>query len=165
MPRPFGPTDRVGLKFRTNVRSFLLIKVTPTELSAELIADRVDNVKARLNWLVSQLNRAGGCHMQLHQQRVTLKHISLTGGNGRMYVVPTADAFDVVLSGASLTQELSPFMTELTGKPCTNYKQRNSKKHQRREPFWRLADFALVEIAVTQYSKTQPTSGKKAIRT
>lgn len=131
-----------------------MLRMTQNSLTVEPLTDRVDNLKARLNDLVSKLNDAGGCHLELHQQAVTRKHISLTGGNGRMYVVPTADAFDIALSGISLTQQLTPVMTRICCQAATGYKQRNAKKQQVREPFWRVEDFATVEAAITEYAKT-----------
>lgn len=136
--------------------------MTSAERSSESYPDRVENLKARLAGVASRLNAAGGCHLQLHQQIVTRKHLSLTGGNGRMYVVPTADAFDIVLSGISLTQQLTPVMTRICNQPCAGYKQRNAKKQQVREPFWRVEDFAIVEEAITAYSMSQPSTRRTA---
>ncbi|CAD5373048.1 hypothetical protein RA210_U280023 [Rubrivivax sp. A210] len=123
-------------------------------LSAESVADRVDNLKARLQSLVAEINSSASCQIMLHQQSVIRKHISLSGGNGRMYIAPTASEFDISLSGHSLTQELSPFMTDLCG-PRRDYKHR---KHLR-EPYWRVSDFQSIERAVKRYSQTRPTSG------
>ena len=75
-----------------------------------------------------------------------------------MYVMPTADAFDIVLSGISLTQQMTPVMNQICGQPHTGYKQRNANKQQLREPFWRVQNFAIVEKAVMEYSNTQPST-------
>lgn len=76
--------------------------------------------------------------------------MSFIGGNGRIGIQPFHSEYDVSLSGKSVEKQMYKFMCDLCGKNPNGYKQTKS-----RQPFWRVADFKLVEKAVYHYAKTR----------
>ena len=110
----------------------------------------------QLQRLEEQLNSSGGRGVKFHQQAVKQGNMSFTGGNGRIWISPAPGGFDVALSGKSLRVEMESVMNKLCGKICDGHKQTNRKIGKLDAPYWRVADFKLVESAVTHYAKTRP---------
>jgi hypothetical protein len=117
-------------------------------------AIRIEELKSRLTEISSQLRREGKGHILLNQQAVEGKHMSFSGGNGRLGIAPVVVGYDISLSGLSLEAELTEFMEEICGKPCSGHKQKNSRLGLYREPFWRVEDFDLVKRAIAKYAAT-----------
>ena len=78
--------------------------------------------------------------------------MSFSGGNGRIWITPSLDGYDISLSGASLQKQMYPFMKDRVGRDCDGFKQRN--KDLKNQPFWRVSDFELVRQAVIHYADT-----------
>jgi hypothetical protein len=58
--------------------------------------------------LVDELNEnLGSLKMKFNQQQVSTGNMSLSGGNGRVWITPCSSGCDVSLSGKSLESELS----------------------------------------------------------
>ena len=81
--------------------------------------------------------------------------MSFTGGNGRLRVAPTSDAYDVALVGKSLVKQMYGFMRNLCGRDCDDYKQKNERLGKEDNPYWRVRDFSVVRKAVFEYAKTK----------
>jgi hypothetical protein len=112
-------------------------------------------LKARLLKLEAKINEDGRNKIQYHEQHEDKKNMSFTGGNGRLYVTPSSEGYDISLSGKLLQSQMYPFMRDLCGKECDGYKQTNQKIGKQDVLFWRIEDFALVVKAVRHYSKTE----------
>ena len=117
-----------------------------------MIPNRTDILKNKLRQLESEIIASGASTLMLHQQPVTKENMSFSGGDGRIYVQPTSDGYDISLSGRSLEKQMLKFMTDLCGRSPDGFKQTKPDRHQ---PFWRVSDFGLVNKAVIHYSKTR----------
>ena len=84
-------------------------------------------VKKQLLRLIDEINEKIG-HEKIFfaQQRVSKGNMSLKGGNGRMWINPSAEGYDVSLSGASLEKEMYPVLKKLFVRSHDGYKQANS---------------------------------------
>ena len=112
-------------------------------------------LKNRLMQLVDEANTSPEINIQFNQQRVVKEHMSITGGNGRLYITPSVDGYDISLSGISIEKKMYAFMRDLCGKECDGYKQLNKKIGKENQPFWRVSDFKIVATAIYQYAKTK----------
>ena len=112
---------------------------------------RIEDLRKRLLALQNEIN-AATARIQLHQQSVIRANMSFSGGNGRIWITPSLDGYDISLSGASLQKQMYPFMKDRVGRDCDGFKQRN--KDLKNQPFWRVSDFDLVRQAVIHYADT-----------
>ena len=92
--------------------------------------------------------------IEFYQQKIEKRNMSISGGNGRLWVQPAKDGYYVSLSGRSLVKEMSPFMREIFKKKHDGYKQPNSKAGRLDQPYWKTDNFELVVRAVFCYSRT-----------
>ena len=89
----------------------------------------IEILKKQLIELVNETNASlGVSRLSLHQQKVCEYRMSVTGGNGRLCIHAASDGYRIGLSGMSLTNELSGFMCELTGKEHDSYEFPADKK-------------------------------------
>ena len=113
--------------------------------------NQTDILKSKLLLLESEILASGANSIKLNQQFVTKANMSFSGGDGRIYIQPASDGYDVSLSGRSLQSQMLKFMTDICGKSPDGHKQTKPDLHQ---PYWRVSDFGLVQEAVIHYSKT-----------
>ncbi len=112
-------------------------------------------LKSQLENLVEIINMSSPFYeIVFNQQSVSKKNMSISGGNGRLWVQPVKDGYHVSLSGKSLVKEMSPFMRDLFKKKHDGFKQPNSKKGRLDQPYWKTDDFEFVVRAVFFYSRT-----------
>ncbi|EJO4031858.1 histidine kinase [Vibrio cholerae] len=116
--------------------------------------NQVDILYSLLNDVVSDINHRFRSSLVLNQQKVTKKHISLSGANGRLWVSPSIGGYDVSVSGKSLENELVPTLTSYFGRGPDGYKQKNANKGFKHQPFWRTKDFQNVQAVCEMYVKT-----------
>ena len=109
-------------------------------------------LKSKLIELKEQVNSNSAYNINFHQQPVTKENMGFSGGNGRIWIQPFHSEYDISLSGKSVEKQMYKFMCDLCGKNHNGYKQ---TKPEPRQPFWRVADFKLVEKAVYHYAKTK----------
>lgn len=109
-------------------------------------------LKSKLIELEQQVNSNSAYNIKFRQQQVTKENMSFSGGNGRIYIQPFHSEYDISLSGKSVEKQMYKFMCDLCGKNHDGYKQTKPEPHS---PFWRVADFKLVEKAVYHYAKTK----------
>jgi len=114
------------------------------------MTNNVESLKSKLLDLLSEIHSTGNLQINFHQQRVSKKNMGFTGGDGKVWVQPFQDRYDISLSGKSLTELMTPFMRSLCDKENDGYKQTKPEPHQ---PYWRIDDFELVIKAVKYYSK------------
>ena len=115
-----------------------------------------DILKSLLEKLVDSINSdQGNLKIRFNQQVKQTKNMSLTGGNGRLYVQPAIDGYDISLSGKSLENEMYGFMRSLCNKDCDGYKQLNKRLGKKDQPFWRVEDFNMVRESAYHYAKTR----------
>ena len=113
-------------------------------------------VKNQLERLVNSINSTqGDLRIKFNQQVKQTKNMSLTGGNGRLYVQPSTEGYDISLSGKSLENGMYGFMSGLCKKECDGYKQLNERLGKKDQPFWRVDDFNIVREAALHYAKTR----------
>ncbi len=111
---------------------------------------QTDILEKQLRNLVSESNSDVGFEkLKFNQQSVRRENMSLTGGNGRIWIQPSAIGYDVSLSGKSVEKELYETFKHIFGATHTGYKQSGS------QPFWRTENFSLVKKAVHAYSQTE----------
>jgi hypothetical protein len=115
---------------------------------------RIADLKSRLAALEQEINSGGQYKVQLHQQDVHKHHLSFSGGNGRIWISPNTEGYDISLSGKSLERQMYPFMRDLCERECNGYKQTNARLGKKDNPFWRVSDFDLVKRAVFHYAST-----------
>jgi len=120
-----------------------------------MMANQTDILKKNLRRLEDDLNDSGAS-IELKQQDKIKANLSFIGGDGRIYINPASDEYDISLSGRSLQKNMLKFMTDLCGRIPDGYKQTKPEPHQ---PYWRVSNFALVEKAVIHYSKTSTLRG------
>ena len=112
-----------------------------------------DVIKDQLEELVDSINsRLSSTRIEFNQQPKTKGNMSITGCNGRMFVQPSVEGYDVSLSGKSLENEMHDFLCKLFGKECDGYKQTNTRLGKKSQPFWRVSDFQQVVEAVYRYT-------------
>ncbi len=109
-------------------------------------------LKSKLIKLEEEVNSNSVYNIKFHQQQVTKENMSFSGGNGRIGIQPFHSEYDISLSGKSVEKQMYKFMCDLCGKNHNGYKQTKPEPWQ---PFWRIADFKLVEKAVYHYAKTK----------
>ena len=114
---------------------------------------RTEILRKKLEQLQTEVNTFGDNLIQLHQQDRTKGNLSFSGREGRIYVQPISEGYDISLSGKVLEEDMFPFMADLCGTPQDGYKQ---TRPNFRQPFWRTPNFDLVRKAVIHYSKTKP---------
>ncbi|KNH52092.1 histidine kinase [Vibrio cholerae] len=90
--------------------------------------NQVDILYSLLNDVVSDINHRFRSSLVLNQQKVTKKHISLSGANGRLWISPSIGGYDVSVSGKSLENELVPTLTSYFGRGPDGYKQKMQTK-------------------------------------
>jgi hypothetical protein len=111
-------------------------------------------LEKKLKDLETVLRERGETHIKFDQQPKVKENMYFVGGNGRMYIQPVADCFDISLSGKDLTKNLTGEMEKLCG-PRHGYKQANKKLGKQDQPYWRVIDFNLVKAALDLYAKTK----------
>lgn len=116
--------------------------------------NQVDILYSLLSDVISDINLRFRSSLVLNQQRVTKKHISLSGANGRLWVSPSVVGYDISVSGKSLENELVPTLKTYFGRNPDGYKQKNANKGFKHQPFWRTKDFQDVQVACELYAKT-----------
>ncbi len=122
---------------------------------------KVGEVKVQLIALEAEVNSqldSGFVRIKFQQQLEKDANMSFIGGNGRIYIQPSALGYDISLSGKSLEKEMYSFMHKLCGQECTDYKQKNKSKGKKDQPFWRVDDFEIVKKAVYQYARKPGTT-------
>ena len=112
-------------------------------------------LKAQLQKLVDIVNVSSPFYeIEFYQQKMEKRNMSISGGNGRLWVQPAKHGYYVSLSGRSLVKEMSPFMREIFKKKHDGYKQPNSKTGRLDQPYWKTDNFELVVRAAFYYSRT-----------
>ena len=117
--------------------------------------NQVDRLAELLRTLERSLQENGYPHLRLNQQRISKKNMSFSGANGRIWIQPVNGEYDISLSGKALESELTPVLIGLCGRQCDGFKQMNKRLGRTDQPYWRVADFSLVEAAVQSYAKTK----------
>ncbi len=112
-------------------------------------------LKNKLIQLENDINSNPGFNIKLNQQGKTKEKMSFSGGNGRVWISPFHEQYDIALSGKSLVIEMYNFMRELCGRVPDGYKQTNNNKATFEAPFWRVSDFKLVKEATYYYAGTR----------
>lgn len=108
-------------------------------------------VKRQLQNLESEVNSKHNMHkIKFCQQKVIERHMSFTGGNGRLCIEPRYQLYNIGLSGQSLTKEMYQFMCELTGKSHDKYGYPAKKSL----PKWEVSSFETLKKAVYRYANT-----------
>ncbi len=120
-------------------------------LSAQrVILIDIKTTKNQLISLVKKINSENpGLALEFHQQRVSKKNMCVKGSNGTLWIEPYSEWYDIGLSGQSLTREMQGFMEKTYGKKKGNKQSKPEPSHQ---PFWRVTDYKLVEVAVYRYA-------------
>ena len=116
---------------------------------------QIDRLAAQLKSLERELHESGSTHVRLNQQRISRENMSFSGANGRIWIQPANGAYDISLSGRALVNELGPAIQSICGRQCDGYKQTNRRLGKADQPYWRVADFALVKAAAHLYAKTR----------
>ncbi|MGV0035200.1 MAG: hypothetical protein ACNYPE_09610 [Candidatus Azotimanducaceae bacterium WSBS_2022_MAG_OTU7] len=112
-------------------------------------------LKSQLKKIVDDINAGNSSsRVEFKQQRKTTANMSVTGGNGRIYIQPSSIGYDVSLSGQSLERQMCSYMINLFGKNCDGYKQRNATQGFKRQPFWRTDDLSKVRKAIFHYASS-----------
>ena len=96
----------------------------------------------------------GYSDIQFNQQPKYTENMSFSGCNGRIWIQPFHEEYDVSLSGALLEKEFTSEFNKLFNKDFDGYKQSNSNKGTYTQPYWRTSDFFLVKAATQKYAKT-----------
>jgi hypothetical protein len=78
--------------------------------------------------------------------------MSFSGGNGRIWVSPFHEQYDICLSGKSIEKQMYSYRRDLCKKNNDGFKQTMPEPHA---PFWRVSNFELVRKAVHHYAKTK----------
>ncbi|MFA0252683.1 hypothetical protein AB4480_25050, partial [Vibrio sp. 10N.261.45.A4] len=76
----------------------------------------------RLVKLVELHNSQSGSNLKVLQQEKVKANISIAGGNGRLYVHPNSEGYDVSLSGQSLEHILTPSLVDFFHRSPDGYK-------------------------------------------
>jgi hypothetical protein len=114
-----------------------------------------NNARKLLIDIVKEINTfQGSLKITFNQQARQKKNMSFCGGNGRLWVQPVTEGYDVSLSGKSLEKQMYGFMSNLCDRECDGYKQTNMNKGKKENPFWRVADFDKVRKAAYYYAET-----------
>ncbi len=114
-----------------------------------------NQLKSILKTNIEEINRnLGSNRLTFHQQKVTTKNMSVSGFNGRIWFNPVSDGFDISLSGKSLENQLSNKISALAGRDCDGFKQVNSNKGIKKQPYWRFSDPKYIRIVLNEYIKT-----------
>lgn len=117
-----------------------------------------EDCKEKLQKLLVQINASRATSkLKFNQQVKITSHMSLSGGNGRIWINPHREGIDVSLSGQSLEKQMYGFMFRLFGRDCDGFKQKNAGKGFKRQPFWRTTDFRQVKEVAFKYAKTSPS--------
>ncbi len=111
-----------------------------------------DALKKKLIQLADEINSNKNGNIKFNQQKITKDNMSFSGGNGRIWVVPFHDQYDICLSGISIEKQMHGFMCNLCSKSQDGYKQTKPEPHA---PFWRVSDFELVKKAAYHYAKSK----------
>lgn len=115
----------------------------------------VNLLEKKLRNLVDSVNlQFTSPKIEFAQQNVKKENMRVVGGNGRMFIQPFKDEYDISLSGNALEEELYEFMRRLCDKECDGFKQTRPKENKKWQPYWRVDDFNIVIKAVERYSKT-----------
>jgi predicted HNH restriction endonuclease len=110
----------------------------------------INITKKKLIDLVVKINEQHpSIGLAYHQQDVTKKNMCVEGCNGKMWIEPMSNWYDISLSGQSLTLEMTGYMKQEFGEKTGNKQSKPEPSHQ---PFWRVDDFKLVEKAVFRYA-------------
>ena len=109
-------------------------------------------LKNKLIQLADEVNSEIGSNIKFNQQKIKKENMSFSGGNGRIWIPPFHDQYDICLSGKSIEKQMYGFMQNLCGKEHDGYKQTKPEPHV---PFWRVSDFKIVKKAVYHYAKTR----------
>lgn len=112
--------------------------------------------------LAEELNAALGAPLiEPHQQKISVKNISLTGRKGeRIYVKPASGRYMIALSGNSLVARMEAFMDRLAGAKRHGY----NHPHVDREPYWYVDDYAQIREAAYFYAKAAlPLTGEEVV--
>ena len=110
----------------------------------------INDTKQKLKDLVARINAEHpAIGLGYHQQDVSRKNMCVEGCNGKMWIEPMSNWYDISLSGQSLTLEMTGYMEQEFGEKNGNKQSKPEPSHQ---PFWRVDDFKLVEKAVFRYA-------------
>ena len=110
----------------------------------------IDVAKKMLERLRDEIEQSTGKVLTMTQQTVARKNMCFKGGNGRIWIQPTNDYWDVSLSGQSVEAELTPVFQKLFGRVNDGFKQTRPILMQ---PFWRTTDFRQVKEAALLFPK------------
>lgn len=115
----------------------------------------INTTKKKLENLVAKINtQYPSIGLAYHQQNATKKNMCIMGCNGKLWIEPMSNWYDISLSGQSLTLEMTEYMEQVFGKKTGNKQSRPEPSHQ---PFWRVNNFELVEKAVFRYAGINQT--------
>ena len=110
----------------------------------------IETTKKYLIELVREINNQNpSVGLGFHQQDVSKKNMCVEGCNGKLWIEPMREWFDVSLSGQSLTIEKTPIMLAEFGLKHGNKQSKPEPSHQ---PYWRVYDFESVVRAVYLYA-------------
>lgn len=113
----------------------------------------INITKKKLKDLVAKINaQHPAIGLAYHQQDVSKKNMCVEGCNGKIWIEPMSNWYDISLSGQSLTLEMTSYMNQEFGEKTGNKQSKPEPSHQ---PFWRVDDFELVEKAVFRYAGIQ----------
>lgn len=111
-----------------------------------------DVAKKMLERLRAEIEQTTGKALTVTQQDVSRKNMSFKGANGRIWIEPNNDYWDVSPSGQSVESQLAPEFQKLFGRVNDGFKQTRPIP---RQPFWRTTEFQQVKEAALLYSKTE----------
>ncbi len=110
----------------------------------------IEAEKKKLEQLTNTINSlSNSMSIEFHQQNITKKHMSFTGGNGRLCIHPTSKGFDIGLSRKSLSKEMYAFMCVLSGK---DHHDKYGFPAEKTLPKWEVDDFEKVKKAAYHYA-------------
>ncbi|MEZ9784067.1 hypothetical protein BCV08_15195 [Vibrio breoganii] len=118
--------------------------------------DKTTLLFERLVKLVERKNIQSGSNFKVLQQEKVKANISIAGGNGRLYVQPSTEGYDVSLSGQSLEHILTSSLVNFFHRPPDGYKQTNANKGFKKQPYWRTDSFKDVETVCAFYLEVKP---------
>ncbi len=114
--------------------------------------NHTDALKKKLTQLAEEINSNQKSNIKFNQQKITKENMSFSGCNGRIWIAPFHDQYDICLSGKSIEKQMYGFMCNLCSKNQDGYKQTKPESHA---PFWRVSEFELVKKAVYNYAKSK----------
>jgi len=80
-------------------------------------------LKKNLIHLADEVNTEIGSNIKFNQQRKKKGNMSFSGANGRIWINPFHEQYDISLSGKSIEKQMYDFMCNLCGKGSDGFKQ------------------------------------------